>query len=380
MGWVRTAGIGLALAMVVSMTMAAANAQSFFVTTSKAVYNEGERVVVAGTVSEPGDRRSVLVKITNGDEECASQNVRPQRDGSFVSRPMSIRDCGSGDFTVEATHGDATASNSFSVGEIHDAPDTFELRAMRMTVTHAQDVVNARVREVLDADLAIPERAAEAYNKGVAEASLTLQAIDRGEEEVAGEHRQKALEQFRQALDMLSPDKLNTVAEDVREEETRVFASREWLGRLQDLFGRLVYLADKNGLGAASEFGEIDGFLDEARELIGERKTESAEESLRSAEDLLEDARKKLIQQAEGGDSDGPALTSAAERLESTARELRAQADGIPWAIAKVNASFVLINGAKASIANGDYDSAKSSLDSALMALEEAKKIIESRR
>lgn len=380
MGWVRTAGIGLALALVVSMTMAAANAQSFFVTTSKAVYNEGERVVVAGTVSEAGDRRSVLVKITDGDEECASQNVRPQRDGLFVSRPMSIGDCGSGDFTVEAIHGDATASNSFSVGDAQDVPDTFELRAMRMTVTHAQDVVNARVREVLDANLAIPERAAKAYNKGVAEASLTLQAIDRGEEEVAGEHRQKALEQFKQALDMLSPDKLNTVAEDVREEETRVSASREWLGRLQDFFGRLVDLADKNGLGAATEFGEIDGFLDEARELIGERKTDSAEESLRSAEDLLEDARKKLIQQAEGGDSDGQALISAAERLESTAKELRAQADGVPRAVAKVNASFVLINGAKASIASGDYDSAKSSLDSALKALEEAKTIIESRR
>lgn len=380
MGWVRTAGIGLALALVVSMTVAAANAQSFFVTTSKAVYNEGERVVVAGTVSEAGDRRSVLVKITNGDEECASQNIRPQRDGSFVSRPMSISDCGPGDFSVEAIHGDATASNSFSVGDVEDVPDTFELRAMRMTVTHAQDVVNARLREVLDANLAIPERAAEAYSKGVSEASLTLQAIDRGEEDVAGEHRQKALEQFRQALDMLSPDKLTAVAEDVREEETRVSASREWLGRLQDLFGRLVDLADKNGLGAASEFGEIDGFLDEARELISERKTDGAEESLRSAENLLEDARKKLIQQAEGEDTDGQALTSAAERLESTAKELRAQADGVPWAVAKVNASFVLINGAKASIANGDYDSAKSSLDSALKALEEAKKIIESRR
>jgi hypothetical protein len=380
MWWARTAGIGLALALVVSMTVAAASAQSFFVTTSKAVYNEGERVVVAGTVSEAGDRRSVLVKITNGDEECASQNIRPQRDGSFVSRPMSISDCGPGDFSVEAIHGDATASNSFSVGDVEDVPDTFELRAMRMTVTHAQDVVNARLREVLDANFAIPERAAEACSKGVAETSLTLQAIDRGEEDVAGEHRQKALEQFRQALDMLSPDKLTAVAEDVREEETRVSASREWLGRLQDLFGRLVDLADKNGLGAATEFGEIDGFLDEAKELIGERRTDSAEESLRSAKDLLEDARKKLVQQAEAGDSDGQALTSAAERLESTARKLRAQADGVPWAVAKVNASFVLINGAKASIANGDYDSAKSSLDSALKALEEAKKIIESRR
>lgn len=380
MGWVKTAGIALGLALVVSMTVATASAQSFFVTTSKAVYNEGERVVVAGTVSEMGDRRPVQVKITNGDEECASQNVRPQRDGSFVSRPMSIGDCGPGEFTVEATHGDATASSSFSVGDAPDVQDTFELRAMRMTVTHAQDVVNARVREVLDANLAIPERAAEAYSKGVAETSLTLQAIDRGQEDMAGEHREKALEQFRLALDMLSPDKLNVVAEEVREEETRVSESREWLSRLQDLFGRLVDLADKNGLGAAREFGEIDGFLDEARELISERRTESAEQSLRSAEDLLEEARKKLMQEAEGGDPDAQSLTSAAERLESTAKELRAQADGVPRALAKVNASFVLINGAKASIAKGDYDSAKSSLDSALKALEEAKKIIESRK
>jgi hypothetical protein len=47
--------------------------------------------------------------------------------------------------------------------------------------------------------------------------------------------------------------------------------------------------------------------------------------------------------------------------------------------LAQVNASFVHINSAKSSIADGDYDSAKASLDLALKKLEEAKKILSRR-
>jgi len=379
MGWARTAGIVLALAFVASLPAVTAHAQSFFVTTSKVFYGEGERVVVAGTVSDADDLRPVLVKVTSGDDECARQNVRPLRDGSFVSRPMNITNCGSGYFTVTAVHAGATVSSSFAVEGKQEVPDSFELRAIKSTVTNAQDVVNARVRETLDANLAIPERAAEAYSKGVAEASLTLQGVERGDVKAAGEHRAQAIAYFRQALDLLSPEKLGAVTEDIREEETRVTATNEWLGRLQDLFGKLADLADKNNLVADEEFGQIDGFLNEARQLMSERKTDSAQESLKSADRLLEEARVKLIQQAEGEDSQAQALTSAAERLQSSAQELRSQADGVPWALAKVNASFVLINGARSSMEEGNYDSAKASLDSALKMLEDAKKIIEDR-
>lgn len=376
MGWARTAGIALALALVATMAAPAVLAQSFFVTTSKGVYAEGERVVVAGTVSDADDRRPVLLKITSDGDECARQSVRPLRDGSFVSRPMIISDCTSGEFNVTATHAGATASASFTVEGRQQVSNSFELRAMKMTVTDAQDVVNARVREMLDANLAIPERAAEAYSRGSAEASLTLQAIERGNAEAAGEHREEALAYFRQALDILSPEKLNAVAEDVREEQARVSAAGEWFGRLQDMFKRLVDLADKNGVAAEQEFGRIDEILADAKEFLDEKRADSAEDSLQAANSLLEEARKKLIEQAEGDDSQ--ALTSAAERLERSANELRQEADGVPRAWARVNASFVLINGAKASIEDGDYDSAKASLDLALKQLEEAKKILES--
>lgn len=379
MGWAGTAGIVLALAFVASLPAVTALAQSFFVTTSQVFYEEGERVVVAGTVSDADDRRPVLVKVTSGDDECARQNVRPLRDGSFVSRPMNITDCGSSHFTVTAAHAGETTSASFTVEGKQDVPDSFELRAIKSTVTRAQDVVNTRVREVLDANLAIPERAAEAYSKGVSEASLTLQRVERGDVEAAGEHREEALAYFREALDLLSPEKVGAVTEDVREEETRITATSEWLGRLQDFFGKLVELADKNNLVADEEFGQIDGFLDEARQLISERKPDSAQESLQSADKLLEEARMKLIQQAQGEDSQAQALTSAADRLQSSAQELRSQADGVPWALAKVNASFVLINGARSSIQEGDYDAAKVSLNSALNKLEEAREIIEER-
>ncbi|MEM2140544.1 hypothetical protein [Nitrososphaera sp.] len=379
MGWARTAGIVLALAIAASLPAVTAQAQSFYITTSKGVYEEGERVVVAGTVSDADDPRPVLVKVTSGGDECARQNVRPLRDGSFVSRPMNITDCGAGDFKVTAAHADETTSASFAVRGKQEVEDSFELRAIKSTVTEAQDVVNARVREMLDANLAIPERAAEAYSKGAAEASLTLQGVERGDVEFAGEHREQALAYFREALDLLSPDRLGAVTDDVREEQTRVSAANEWLGRLQDLFGKLVNLADKNNLVVDEEFSRIDGFLSDARQLIGENRTDSAEESLKSADQLLEEARKKLIQQAEGGDSQAQSLTSAADRLQSTAQELRGQADGVPRALAKVNASFVLINGARASIEEGDYDAAKASLDSALRILEDAKKILEDR-
>lgn len=380
MGWARTAGIALALALVASLPAATAQDQSLFVTTSKVFYGEGERVVVAGTVADAGDRRPVLVKVTSADEEeCARQNVRPLRDGSFVSRPMNITGCGSGYFTVTAAHAGATTSASFAVEGRQDVPDSFELRAIKSTVTRAQDVVNARVREMLDANLAIPERAAEAYSKGVAEASLTLQGVERGDVKAAGEHRKEAIAYFREALDLLSPERVGAVTEDIRKEETRITATSEWLGRLQDLFGKLVNLADKNNLVADEEFGQIDGFLSEARKLISERNPDRAQESLQAADRLLEDARMKLISQAEGEDSQAQALTSAAERLQGSAQELRGQAEGVPWALAKVNASFVLINGARSSIGEGNYDAAKTSLDSALKMLEDAKRIIEER-
>lgn len=379
MGWAGTACIALALALVMSLPAAAAQAQSFYVTTSKVFYGEGERVVVAGTVSDAGDLRPVLVTVTSAGDECARQNVRPLRDGSFVSRPMNVTGCGSGYFVVNATHAGATATASFAVEGKQDVPDSFELRAIKSTVTRAQDVVNARVREMLDANLAIPERAAEAYSKGVAEASLTLQGVERGDVNAAGEHREVALVHFREALDLLSPEKVGAVTEDIRKEETRITATSEWLGRLQDLFGKLVELADKNDLVADEEFGQIDGFLNEARQLIGERNPDSAQESLQSADRLLEEARIKLIQQAEGEDSKAQALMSAADRLQGSAQELRGQAEGVPWALAKVNASFVLINGARSSIQEGDYDAAKASLDSALRMLEEAKTILEER-
>lgn len=377
MGWARTAGIIVVLGIAGSLSAISAIAQSFYVTTNKGVYDQDERVVVAGTVADKDDRRPVLVRVSSGENECARQNVRPLRDGSFVSRPLVIAGCGSGEFGVTATHAGATASTSFTVEGKQEAANSLELRAMRATVAGAQDAVNARVREVLDANLTIPERAAEAYGKGVAEASITLQAIERGNIEAAGEHRATALAYFREALDMLSPEKVNAVAEEVQEEQARASAVSEWFSRLQDLFSRLVNLADKNGVAAEQEFGQIGDFLDEARHLINERNAARAEDPLRSADRLLEEARKKLIQQAEGDDSQVKSLTSAAERLDDLAHELRGEAAGVPRALAQANASIVLINGAKSSIAEGDYDSAKTLLDLALEKLEEARKILD---
>ncbi len=374
MGWARTAGIVLALALVATMPAVVAHAQTFYVTTSKAVYDEGERVVVAGTVSEAGDRRAVLVKLISDGDECARQNVRPMRDGSFISRPMTISGCSPSEFRVTATHANTTVSATFTVESKQEVDDSFELRAMRATVTEAQEVANARVREVLDANLAIPERAADAYSKGSAEAALTLQAIERGNAEVANQHREAALAYFRQALDLLSPDRLNAVAEDVREEQARVSAATEWFDRLQDMFRKLVDLAEKNGVAAEQEFGKIDEILVNARQLINERRAEGAEESLKAAGSLLEEARKKLVSQAEGDESQ--ALLSAAERLEDTAKELRSEAADAPAARAKVIAAFIHIKSAKSSIADGDYDSAKASLDGALKKLEEARELL----
>ncbi len=377
MGWARTAGIAFAMVLAATMSVPVVLAQSFLVTTSKQVYYEGERILVAGTVSEAGDRRPVLVRITSDGDECARHIVRPLRDGSFVSRPMNITGSGSGEFKVTATHAGATVFTLVTIENRHNVSDSFELRAMKATVVEAQDVVNARVRDILDANLAIPERAADAYGKGAAEASLTLQAIERGDAESADGHRAAALAYFREAFDLLSPETLNGVSEDIREEEARVSAASERFGRLQDMFRRLVDLADRNGVDAEQEFGKINEILVDARQFLNENKVDNAEDSLQAADNLLEEARKKLIRQSESDSSH--ALASAAERLERSANELRQDAEGVPRAPAMVNASFVLINGAKASIEDGDYDSAKASLDSALKKLKEAKKILESR-
>jgi hypothetical protein len=377
MWWVRTAGIALTLALIASMSSVGAYAQTVYIATNRGVYDEGERIVVAGKVSDASDRRPVLVRISSDGDDCARQNVRPLRDGSFVSRPMVISGCGLGEFSVTATHAGITASTSFTVEGKKEVSDSLELRAIRTTVSEAQNAVNTRMREVLDANLAIPERAADAYGRGAAKASLTLQAIERGNAEASAEHMEVTLAYFEEALDLLSPEKLNTVAEDIREEQTRVSTVSEWSGRLQDMFRRLVDLADKNGVAAEKEFGKIDKILGDAQQFLNERKTNSAAESLMAADGLIEEARQKLIRQAEGNDLQ--ALSSATGRLENSANELRQDAAGVPRVLAQVNASFVHINSAKSSIADGDYDSAKASLDLALKKLEEAKKILSRR-
>ena len=370
----------LALAFVVSIPAVTVNAQSFYVTTNKDTYHEGERVVVIGQILDTEDRHPVVVTIASGEDECAKQNVRALRDGSFVSRSMAISGCAPGEFTVTAIHAGSTGSSSFVVEDEQDVSDSLELRAIRATVIQAQNIVNSKMREVVAAGLPISDQAAEAYGNGVSAASLALQAVERGDVREASEHRAEALKHFNDAFGLLSSERLSAIAEEAREEETRVSGAREWFGRLQDLLSRLVDLADKNSLEAYQEFNRIGDFLTEARQHIGERNVTSAEEALRSAEDLLEDVRKKLFQQAEPEDSERESLTSAVERIENSAQMLREDARGQPRALAQVNASYVFINNAKSAIDDGRYDAAKRSLELALEKLDRARTMIENNR
>ncbi|MGI0019656.1 MAG: hypothetical protein ACREAY_04215 [Nitrososphaera sp.] len=371
MGLVLAAGMLAGLALLFA-AVAPAYADLFTVTAGKDVYDSDERVIIAGTLPEEGSG-DVRVQITKDDRQCALHAVRPDHDRSFVSKPLNVANCGPGQYRVTAHYGGMTTTSAFVISA--DSSDSYSgdlrIRTITKSILMAQEAANGRVKEVVDSGVLLPELAAQAQRKGVVEASLALQALQHGSAADARIHHLAALAHFREVMAALAPERLTTVAKMEQQTMAVTSGGSEKLAMLQDLYGRLADLSEKNDV--RQDFGDIAEMLSQAEEMIGRGDAKGADRLLENASVLLEQARAKLVAQAEN--SQAKRILASADKLEKRAEALLDNSDS-SYAGEKINEALSFVKDARSDVAKGDYASAREHLSQATKALNEAKKAI----
>ncbi|MEO9296167.1 MAG: hypothetical protein ABI347_11300 [Nitrososphaera sp.] len=356
----------LCTAATLAATMPLAHAQSFSVATNKDVYDSGERVIVAGALPDAA-RGDVVVQITKDDRQCALQILRPS-GLSFVSRPLSVGNCGPGEYIVAARYLGGSAESRFIVaGSTSDSgSEDFRLHAIKKYIMEAQERATEKVREVIDSGIPLPQQAAESYRAGVIETSLALQAAEYGEPADMQEHQTAAFVHFRKAIDALSSDRLTAISQ-AKPQYAVASEESDRLAILQDLYRRLVDLAEKNNLSQQHDLGGISELLSQARSMAEKGDTEGARGVLDTAGRLLEQARVKMVEKSEAA-SIQARLTASADRLKAKAGELLQQGDHDE----KARQAISLIDDARSAIMRGDYGAARDMLSSASKLIQDA--------
>jgi hypothetical protein len=388
------------LLLILLVPIASAYAENFTVTTNKDIYAIDEKVIVVGVIpSDSPEGYAILIRVTgpNG-RDCATQNILPAQDSSFVSRPIKIDGCGLGEYAVSAFYADLESTSTFAVSNSTqtDAGSRLELRMIKNVVLQAQEAVNARVQELIDANYVLPEDIADKYSKGISETSLTLQAVDFGDAAEAKKHVIFAIRDFREVLDAFSSGRF-ALFEQTAEQQAAAndrFADNlaETYSRLQEFYGRLVGLADKNHVDKQREFATVSSLLASSRQMIDNGNLEGAEQRLAQVNSMLERIRTDLFESEGVQDEKATAystnnstepsdeaqrLANVADKFEKSALKLLNETGPDSEAVAKVNEALSLITNARSSIGLQDYDSARESLSAAYKALNEARSLIE---
>jgi len=411
----------LVLPAAYGQSSSSSSSSSFSVTTNKSVYDSSDRVIVAGTVDPDGDNNNsnsdkaikfVAVKVTKDDAVCGQQFVRVERDGSFISRPMRVS-CGPGDYNVTATYAGQSAAAGFRIAGKEPEQSNSELAQIRDSVAQAGDKANARIKELVQADVPIPAQAADKYQMGVYEASLATQSAEYGDADGAHKHADAALGYFAETMDLLSPENIRALSQHLsaasEDEERRLAAANDQYGRLEDLYRTLAGLAEKNGV-SDPVFGDIQALLVEGKRLLGINDIASAEPTLAITESMLDKAQAKLVEQANDGRSnsdgnnsanaagnnnnsnstttvatttttaatspDAGNLMASADRLEKRAEKQLAESGGNAQAEGQIRGAMNLISAARTAIGDGDYSSARESLSTASKTLIEADRLV----
>jgi tetratricopeptide (TPR) repeat protein len=375
------------------LPFASAYADSFTVTANKDLYVAGEMAIIVGILpSEAPQGYAVLLRVMGPDgSECAVQNVLPDSDSSFVSRPLNLDQCGSGEYTVLAFYSDLSTNSTFAVSNSTqiDSGNRLELRLLKNVAVKAQETVNAKLREFLDTNQVLPEQIADKYSLGVFEASLVFQAIDFGNTAEAKKHLIFAIKNFREVLDSLSAQRvffgqaieLDTASESADEELVEKYQ------RLKEFYFRLEELAQKNGIENENEFGLIVSLLARSKALIDEGNLEEAGIGLQQVNGRLEAIRQQLYGEASNAGGNGTGVNSTrsddlqAKRLSNVADRFERDAyillEGDPGESLNATAhrALQLISLARLDIEKGDYTSARGHLSEAFSAIDEAKEM-----
>ncbi|MEO9364029.1 MAG: hypothetical protein ABI348_09030 [Nitrososphaera sp.] len=415
----------LAAAMALPAAYGQSSSSAFSVTTNKSVYDSNDRVIVAGTVDmdNGGDNNNsnnnndraikfVAVRVTKDDAVCGQQLVRVERDGSFISRPMKMS-CGPGNYNVTATYAGQSVAAGFRIAG-KEPEQSSELAQIRDTIAQAMERANARIKELVQANVPIPAQAADKYQMGVYEASLATQSAEYGDADGAHKHADAAIGYFAETVDLLSPENTRALSQQSaaagEDGESRLAAANDHYGRLEDLYRTLAGLAEKNGVSDPA-FEDIQALLVEGKRLLGINDIASAEPTLALTESMLDKARAKLVGQVNdnnNGNSDGNSngnaggnnnndnsnstttvaaattttsseaanLLASADRLEKRAEKQLAEAGSNAQAEGQIREAMNLIDAAKTAIGDGDYSSARGSLSTASKVLIDASRLV----
>ncbi len=380
------------------LPIASAYAENFTVTTNKDIYAIDEKVIVVGVIpSDAPEGYAILIRVTGPDgKDCTIQNVLPAQDSSFVSRPIKIDGCGLGEYAVSAFYADLKSTSTFTVSNSSetDAGSKLELRLIKNVVLQAQEAVNARMQELIDANYVMPEDVADKYSKGVSETSLTLQAIEFGDPAEAKRHVIFAIRDFREVLDAFSSGRFalfEQTAQQAGANDSSADNIAETYNRLQEFYDRLEGLADKNHVDKEREFATAESLLASSRQMIDNSNLEGAEQRLAQVSRLLEEIRADLFEgeddqneklsnlTANSTESNEEArrLANVADKFEQRAMNLLNETGSDSEAEAKVHEALSLIATARSSIDQQNYDSARESLSAAYKALNEARSLVE---
>jgi hypothetical protein len=380
------------------LPVASAYAENFTVTTNKDIYAIDEKVIVVGVIpSDAPEGYAILIQVTGPDgKDCTIQNVLPAQDSSFVSRPIKIDGCGLGEYAVSAFYADLKSTSTFTVSNSSetDAGSKLELRLIKNVVLQAQEAVNARMQELIDANYVMPEDVADKYSKGVSETSLTLQAIEFGDPAEAKKHVIFAIRDFREVLDAFSSGRFalfEQTAQQAGANDSSADNIAEMYNRLQEFYDRLEGLADKNQVDKEKEFATAESLLASSRQMIDNGNLEGAEQRLAQVSNLLEEIRADLFEGEDGqnekvsnlaansteSNEEAKRLSNVADKFEQKALNLLNETSPGSEAEAKVHSALSLIATARSSIDQQNYDSARESLSAAYKALNEARSLVE---
>ena len=375
-------------------------------TSNKDIYTADENAIIVGAVPmDAPEGYAVLIRVTGPDgSECSLQNLLRAGDNSFVSRPVRLDACGMGQYRVSAYYADMNTTSMFTVSNNSrvDANNGLELRLLKNAVLQAQDVVNQKLNELVEAGYPVQEEVAEKYSSGVSETSLTLQAIEFRDAAEAKKHMIFAIRHLREVLDALSSERVifdqiteQRAVSDSSESDSSA-GSLEKYNRLKVYYYRLEELTEKNGANRESDFKSVASILASSKEMIDEGEIAGAERNFARVDELLEEIRADLFESGEEeeqqqgnnqsatqnannstGGQDNSGLASLADRYEQRALDLLNQSRSSAEAEAKIQEALSFIPSARASIEGQNYESARVALFAALNAVNQARKIID---
>jgi flagellin-specific chaperone FliS len=382
--------IALPLLLILAAPVSAL-AESFTVTTNKDIYSADEKAIIVGVLPEDApDGYAVLVKVTGPGGDCASQNILPGADNGFRSRPVSLDECGLGQFTILAFYADLETSSTFAISNSSqaDAGSKLELRTLKKIILQALDVVNSRVKELIEAGYVLPEEVADKYSEGVSQASLALEAIEFSDAAEARRHMILAIQDFRAVLRALSEENIASFEQAEREDNSDVVGL---YNKLERTYNRLQNVAEKNQVDKEDKFEHAAKLLSDARQMMEEGNYEGAEHRLGQVNVILEEIRNDLYDDQEDDErlaSDTNATSSedvekaeklieTAARYEEDALELLNETGANPTAATKLQEALSLVASARAHIDAQDLEEAREDLRAVYRAIEDAKDLIE---